>query len=63
MQLLMVLPLSLPDNRINLVGTSGEANNFTISVSDNATSATLPVNFTNAQQLLHPLIRMEYLLD
>ena len=29
------------DNRINLIGTSGEANNFTISVSDNATSATL----------------------
>ena len=49
MQPLMVLPLLSTNNRINLVGTSGEANNFTISVSDNATSATLPVNFTNAQ--------------
>ncbi len=37
------------DNRINLVGTSGEANNFSISISDNATTATLPITFTDAQ--------------
>ena len=44
----MELRFTITDNRINLVGTSGEANNFSISISDNATCH-ITINFTQAQ--------------